>query len=226
MNSAPSSTPSRRSPTRTRSTGTAARAASGGAASGQGASGQGASGLTELGIVPLLLVMVSLGLRLLANPRMRAEDRASAQRAIFSLLGVCLRIAFRQGIPAGRALLAVLRGTVLERKGSLLRKAAAGSASLEALPALDAPDAQRIADALKRYLRRTLRIGATRNAANARRISITPRNRERALRRTDVRAGGCGHASGAEEASREKRAMATQPLCAHIITISQLMASR
>ncbi|MBS0562597.1 MAG: hypothetical protein JSR21_21320, partial [Proteobacteria bacterium] len=168
MNPAPSSTPSRRSPTRTRSTGGSARTASGGAASGQRA-----SGLTELGIVPLLLVIVSLGMRVLANPRMRAEDRASAQRAICSLLGLCLRIAFRQGLPAGRALLAVLRGTVLERKGLLLRKVAAGGASPEALPALDAPEAGRIAGALDRYLRRTFRIGATRTAANARRIAAS-----------------------------------------------------
>ena len=212
MNPSPSSTPSHQSPARTRSTGAAARTASGGAA----------SGLTELAIVPLLLVLVSLGLRLLTNPRMRADDRAAAQRAICRILGVCLRVAFRQGLPAGRALLAVLRGTVLERKGSLLRKAVTDDAAAEALPMLDAAGAGRIEDALKRYLRRTLGIGASRNAANARRVAASPRGRARVPSNARNRAPGMwAKDASRERPAREKRVLTGQAWRDLIVAISQ-----
>jgi len=206
MNAPPSSTPSRRSPTRTRPTGAAARAA---------------SGLTARDVVPLLLVMVALGMRILASPALRdPADRAAAQRATCMLLALCLRIAFRQGLSVGRALLAVLRGTVLENKGSLLRKVAIGKASPEALPALDAPGAGRIANALERYLRRTLRVGATRSQANARRVSASPRGRARtpSLARDRARGPGTKEAPR-EQPAHEKRALPTRLWRALIVTI-------
>ena len=135
--------PDRRRPTHTRSRGAAARADSG------------ASGLE---MAALLLALVGIAMRLLANPALRdPEGRAAVQAAARALFALCLRMAFRSGLKAGRTLLRMLRGTAWEDHAALVERVAHGRAEPEALPELAPPEAARIADALGRWMRRAAR---------------------------------------------------------------------
>ena len=111
-------------------------------------------------VLPLLLALAGLAMELLRSPGLRdPEDRAKLQGAVRAVLALCLRMAFRRGLSAGRALLATLRGTAWQDHAALMEQVAAGKASPDALPELDLPEAMRVADALGRWMRRAKRRG-------------------------------------------------------------------
>jgi len=175
----------------------------------------------------LLLTLVALAMRLLASPAARhdAEAREAVQRIARVLFAMFLRMAFRNGLKAGRALLGMLRGTAWEDHLALVERVANGRAEPEALPGLDPQSAARLAGRLGRWARRASRRLARRAHTRrvAARLSVPCRHRSGArttarraapLReRVEVRARG--------GARREKCPGRNAPLRANIVTMSQ-----
>ncbi|MBS0559222.1 MAG: hypothetical protein JSR21_04120 [Proteobacteria bacterium] len=168
-------------------------------------------------IALLLLALAGLGLQLLANPKLRdPKDRAAMQGAVRAILGLSLMMAFRHGLKAGRALLAVLRGTAWRDHAALVARVGEGKASPDLLPDLETPEARRIADAIGRWMRRQARRRACgRRPGAGGTVFIRP-----VCGPESVRASGGGGASALGGARREKWPCAPGSQHAHIVTIS------
>ncbi len=187
----------------TRSRGAAARAAARAAAG--PVSGDARWG--EL-VLPVLLALARLALELLRSPGLQdPEDRANLQGAVRAVLALCLRMAFRRGLSAGRALLATLRGTAWQDHAALVEQVAAGKASPDALPELSLPEAMRVADALVRWMRRAKRRGGGAGRRHQARTLVSCGRSAGAdlSARRDVRSSARPEAPGAKNAASRVR---------------------
>ena len=188
MNRTPSTpTPDRRRPKHTRSRGAAARPAV------LARSDEARAEAMLLGLLSLVLI----ALRMLANPKLSdPERRAQVRAAARALTMVCLRMAFRRGLRAGSALLAILRGTAWEDRAELVAKVASGLAGAGRLPALDAQDATAIAARLERWMRRAVRRAARTRAGAPRGSVLKTCNRAARVPRRMRAAGGARREKG------------------------------